>query len=407
MPNLAIAGGEPLVRQRLGSPWPVSGDLEQRAVMEVVASAKWGRSAHATPADSRVGQFEAAFAQFQDARYALGVSNGTVAIEVALRASGVRAGDEVVMPAAAFVSVATAVVNCGAVPVFVDVDPRTYLIDPAEAEAAIGARTRAILAVDNGGLPCDMDALNDIATRRGVAVVSDCAHSHGSQWKGVGAGALGRVGAFSFQQGKLLSCGEGGMVVTNDEEVAGLMDAYHHVGGVPGRPGRGTPVVSLACRMTEFQGAVGLAQLSRLKGQTETRERNLTYLNEGLREIAGVAPIHRDPRVTRWGFYLVHFRFISEQFGGVSRDTFRKALAAEGVPAGVGHTQPLYRHPIFAGQPGLKRACPQTERISETESWSLGHAVFLGPTSDMDLILDAVRKLRRNVDELRAVEKGL
>lgn len=374
--------------------------------MEVVASAKWGRSAYATPADSKVGQFEAAFAKFQDARYALGVSNGTAAIEVALRGAGVEAGDEVVMPAAAFVSVATAVVNCGAVPVFVDVDPRTYLIDPAAAEAALTPRTRAILVVDNGGLPCDMDALNDIAARRGVGIVSDCAHSHGSQWKGVGTGALGRVGAFSFQQGKLLSCGEGGMVVTNDEEVARLIDAYHHVGGVPGRPGPGSSVVSLACRMTEFQGAVGLAQLSRLKEQTEVRERNLTYLNEGLREIDGVEPIHRDPRVTRWGFYLVHFKFISEQFGGISRDTFRKALAAEGVSAGAGHTQPLYRHPIFAGQPGLRRVCPQTERIADTESWSLGHTAFLGPAADMDLILDAVRKLRRNIDELREVEKA-
>jgi dTDP-4-amino-4,6-dideoxygalactose transaminase len=374
--------------------------------MEVVESTKWGRTAHATPVDSKVGQFEAGFAKFQDARYALGVSNGTVAIEVALRASGVKPGDEVVMPAAAFVSVATAVVNCGAIPVFVDVDPRTYLIDPGAAEAAITPRTRAILAVDNGGLPCDTDALNAISARRGVAVVSDCAHSHGSQWKGVGTGALGRAGAFSFQQGKLLSCGEGGMILTNDEEVACLMDAYHHVGGVPGRPGPGTPVVSLACRMTEWQGAVGLAQLSRLKEQTETRERNLTYLNGGLREIDGVAPIHRDPRVTRWGFYLVHFRFLSEAFGGVSRDTFRRALAAEGVSAGAGHTQPLYRHPIFAGQPGLKRPCPQTERIADAESWSLGHAVFLGPVSDMDLILDAVRKLRRNVDELRKVGGG-
>jgi dTDP-4-amino-4,6-dideoxygalactose transaminase len=157
--------------------------------------------------------------------------------------------------------------------------------------------------------------------------------------------------------------------------------------------------------MTEFQGAVGLAQLSRLKEQTEAREGNLTHLNEGLREIEGVDPIHRDPRVTRWGFYLVHFKFHSESFGGVSRDTFRKALGAEGVPAGAGHTQPLYRHPIFAGQPALRRVCPQAERIADTESWSLGHTTFLGPASDMDLILDAVRKLRRNVDELRKAGK--
>lgn len=405
MAKLAIAGGEPSVGPRLGSPWPVSDVRESQAVMEVASSTRWGRTAYADPSASKVGQFEAAFARFQDAKFGLGVSNGTAAIEVALRAVGVTEGDEVVMPAAAFISVATAVANCGARPVFADVDPRSYLIDPADAEAAITDKTRAILAVDNGGLPCDMDALGAVARRRGVALVSDCAHSHGSQWRGTGTGALGDVGAFSFQQGKLLSCGEGGMVLTNDEDLAGRMDAYHHVGGVPGRPRHGSPVVSLACRMTEWQGAVGLVQLSRLLEQTELRQRNLVLLNQGLAEIDGVAPVYRDPRVTRWGFYLVHFKFHSENFGGVSRDTFRKALAAEGVPAGVGHTQPLYRHPIFIGQPSLTRPCPQTERIFASESWSLSHTVFLGPGIDMDRILVAVRKVRENVEELRELER--
>ena len=164
------------------------------------------------------------------------MANGTVALEAALRAVGVEAGDEVIVPAVTFVATASAVLQANAIPIFVDCDPRNYTIDPAAVEAAITPQTRAVMPVDYGGMPCDMDALQAIATKHDIAIVSDCAHSHGSQWKGVGTGAIGDCGGFSFQMGKTLTTGEGGMVLTNREEVAQHASSFPQHRTFPGPP---------------------------------------------------------------------------------------------------------------------------------------------------------------------------
>ncbi|MCX7011608.1 MAG: DegT/DnrJ/EryC1/StrS family aminotransferase, partial [Candidatus Sumerlaeota bacterium] len=328
---------------------------------------------------------------------------------------------EAIVPAATFVATASAVVQVGGVPIFVDVDPRNYTIDPKAVEAAVTPQTRAVVAVDLGGMPCDMDALNELGRRRGIAIVSDCAHSHGSRWKGVGVGALGDIGAFSFQMLKTLPTGEGGMVLTNRRDLADKAYSYHSHGRVPGRPFYEHHAPATNLRMTEWQAAIGLAQLSRLEEQTRTREENATYLMRGLETIDGVAPIWRDPRVTRWGFFFLFFKFLPGQWDGVNCWQFRRALSAEGVPCGIGHTLPLYRNPVYArmnfGRTGhpikcplygkdidySKMTCPETERIYATEACALTHRMFLGPRGDMDRILDAIRKLRARQDELRKV----
>ena len=421
--QLAVNGGNPVVPEPLGKPWPIFGALEERLLNEVLTSGKWWRGGYADDGDSKVGQFEAAFARFQDAEHAVAVTNGTAALECALKAVGIGAGDEVLVPVATFVASATAVLLVNAVPVIVDVDPRNYTIAPAAAAAAITPRTRAIVAVDYGGMPCDMEALKALGRRHGLAIVSDCAHSHGSQWQGVGTGALGDVGAFSFQMGKTLTTGEGGMVLTNDATLAERAYSYHHIGRVRGRRFDEFHVPATNLRMTEWQGAMGLAQLTRLAAQTAVRERNATYLADRMAEVPGVAPLWRDPRVTRWGFYFWHFKFLPEQWNGVTCAQFRKALDAEGVSCGTGHTQPLYQHPLFAGraddggtgQPSAaleparavdfrRMDCPETERIYATEACSLQHRLFLGPRSDMDRVLAAIHKLWANRDELRQVE---
>ena len=420
MAHLAINGGPKAVPEPLGSPWPVWDDSERRQLMEVLESGKWWRGGYEDPAQSKVGQFETAFARFQDARHAVAVANGTVAIECALKAVGVEAGDEVIVPAITFVASATAPIQVGAVPVFVDVDPRNYTIDPAAVAAAITPRTRAVVAVDYGGMPCDMDALLDLQRRTGVPIVSDCAHAHGSQWKGVGVGAIGPIGTFSFQAFKQLPTGEGGMVLTDDDALAERAYSYHHIGRIRGRPFYEHHVPASNLRMTEWQGAIGLAQLARLPEQTLIRERNATYLAQGLETIEGVTPIFRDPRVTRWGFYMWHFKFHSGAFGGIGRDTFLRALQAEGVPCSKGHTEPLYHNPLFAhwqenfGRTGFpvrnpyggpeidygRVRCPEAERIYREEAVVLSHRLFLGPQSDMDRLLEAIRKIRAHVDEL-------
>ena len=213
MGKLALNGGEPVVTGALGKRWPIFGEREEKALLGVLRSGEWNRR-------DKVDEVGQAFAAYQDAKYAIPLANGTVALQCALKAAGVDAGDEVIVPALTFVATATSVVLVNAVPIMVDVDPLTYNISPEAIEAAITPKTRAIIPVHNGGYPADMDAIMEIADRHGLRVIEDCAHAHGSQWRGKGVGSIGHLGTFSFQIGKTLTCGEGGMVLTNDETLA-------------------------------------------------------------------------------------------------------------------------------------------------------------------------------------------
>jgi len=396
MAKLAINGGEPVVKSGLGKSWPIFDETEENALLEVLRSGAWNRR-------EKVDEVGEKFAAYQDAKYGIPLANGTVALQCALKAAGVTAGDEVIVPALTFVATGTSVVCVNAVPVIVDIDPLTYNIASDAIEAAITPRTRAIIPVHNGGYPADMDAIMNIADRHNLKVIEDCAHAHGSQWRGKGMGSIGHLGTFSFQIGKTLTCGEGGMVITNDEALANSAGQ----------------VANLNMRMTNLQATLLLSQLERFDEQVETRERNIAYLMKGMEAIEGIHPIPRDERVTRWCFYYWDFRFVSEEFGGISRVKFLEALGAEGVPCGVGaHGQPIYNegpfsNPEWFDQLGLPREhlgdraidyskvhCPEAERVYQEEVCSFGHAMFLGGTDEMQLILDAFQKIRTNVDEL-------
>ncbi|MCD6351330.1 MAG: DegT/DnrJ/EryC1/StrS family aminotransferase [Armatimonadetes bacterium] len=417
MSNLAINGGPKTIQRPLGKSWPIFGDLERQYLLEVLESGKWWRGAYSdeTVNQSKVAQFEQAFAQYQDCKYGVAVTNGTQALECALKAIGIQPGDEVIVPAATFVASATSVILVNAIPIIVDIDPATYQISPESIEAAITDRTAGIMPVHYGGYPCDMERINAIARKHGLFVVEDCAHVHGTIYQGRKLGGWGDVSGFSLQMGKTLTCGEGGVVLTNDEEIAKKAFSFHHIGRVPGRPFYEFHIVASNLRMTEWQGAVALAQLSRLDEQAETRDRNARYFEDGLREIPGVAPIERVPGLERWNFYFYHWRFLPDEWPeGVTRDKFMEALRAEGVPLGLGHLQPIYQNPLFveanfgpvAYPEGVKPPdytkvqCPECERIYQTEGLSMPHALFLGEREDMDLVLDAVRKVRENAEEL-------
>jgi len=406
--KLAVNGGTKTIDHTLGKPWPIRGEAEEQAVVEVVRSGQWWRGTD--PESSQVARFEDEWAAYHNARHCVAVTNGTTAIECALKALGVGAGDEVLVPALTFVASATAIALVGATPVFVDIDPGTFNIDPDAMEAAITDRTRAAVVVHNGGYPCDMDRVAEIAESRGIAIVEDSAHAHGSEWKGTRVGALVGLGTFSFQMGKTLTCGEGGAIVTNNDELAEKAFSFHHIGRMKGRPFYEFHRVASNLRMTEWQGAILRAQLKRLDDQIATRTRNYTRLIEGFKDIDGIEPIRLDDRVTRWSFYYWNFRYDQEAFAGVPRDTFLKAAAAEGVPVGVGaHGAPIYTNPVFQHE-GPDRApadythvtCPEAERVHAGVALSITHRCFLGGTEDMDLILDALRKIRDNVDELKA-----
>ena len=421
MAKLAINGGDKVVNRPLGRKWPIYDEREEKALLEVLHSGMWWRGGERLAgSESKVTAIEDAFAAYHHAKYGVAVNNGTVAIECALRAAGVEAGHEVIVPALTFVASATAIVMVNAVPVFADIDPKTFNLDPAAFEAAITPQTKAVVVVHNGGYPADMDRIIEVANRHGVVVVEDSAHAHGSEWRGTRVGALSGLGTFSFQAFKPFTCGEGGMVITNDDDFAERAFSYHHIGRLPGRPFYEFHRVGTNLRMTEWQGAILLAQLTRLDEQIETRERNGQYLDQGLKEIQGVNPLDRDPRVTRWGFYYRNFIYDQEAFDGVPRDTFIQAVRAEGAPIGAGaHGRPIYQNPVFLemnfGETGCpikcplygkpvdftKVYCPQAEHASTNVALSIPHANFLAGTEDMDLILEAIRKVRANVAELK------
>ncbi|MCD6290051.1 MAG: DegT/DnrJ/EryC1/StrS family aminotransferase, partial [Anaerolineae bacterium] len=357
-------------------------------------------------------------AEWIGAKYAVTATNGTAALMLALKAGGIEAGDEVIIPAVTFVATATAVVLANAVPIFVDIDPETYQIDPDGVEAAVTERTRAVIPVHYGGYPADMDRIMDIARRHELLVIEDAAEAHGSEWRGKRVGGIGDMGCFSFQLGKPLAAGEGGAVLTNNESLRDKCYSYGDLGRIPGGGKYEHYIPAGNNRMTEFQGALLLTQLARLDEQTETRHQNGEYLARELEKIEGISALRRDPRVTKRGYYFYFLRYDGSQWAGVSRDDFMKALRAEGIPCHTAHNDPLYKYPLFAdmafGRTGCpvrcplygreidysKVHCPVAERVYSSEVVALSKD-FLMDRRDVDSVLESIYKLRSNLDELR------
>ncbi len=250
------------VRARPFPDWPVFDEREIEALTEVVRSGKWGELA-----GSKVLEFQRAFAAYQQARHGVCVVNGTAALQIGLRALGVGPGDEVITTSYTFIATPNAALSLGAVPVFVDIDPDTYLLDPACIEDAITDRTHAIVPVHLFGAACDMDAILDIARRRHLAVLEDACQAWGAEWNGRRVGALGDLGTFSFQSSKNINAGEGGMIVTNDDALEDLVWSLHNVGRRRGGEWYEHVRVGWNYRMTEFQAAMLLVQLTRLPEQ--------------------------------------------------------------------------------------------------------------------------------------------
>ena len=403
MAKLAVLGGTAVAPNGLNCIWPEIGDEERAAVLRVLDSGEWCR--FGLPDDvCEVTQFESEWAKYHDAGHCVAVANGTVALVVAFRALGIKPGDEVIVPAVTFIATSDAVALCGAVPVFVDMNPETYQIDPAGVEAAISERTRAICVVHYGGYPCDLDGVSDVAARHGLPVVEDCAHAQGSEWRGRKVGAHITAGTFSFQQSKSLTSGEGGAVVTDDADLASRMWAVHNVGRVKDAAKYQHAVVGANYRLCEISGALLRAQLKRLPEQTQRRVANAAHLGQTAREIGGLEPLKTDQRITQRGYYFYLLRYDAEPWGGVHRDVFVNALRAEGVAAGAGYGIPVYRNSSYAGSLVEHRVtpCPHAERACGCEQITLMNHLLLD-RANVQLTIDAFTKVRENLDELRSV----
>jgi dTDP-4-amino-4,6-dideoxygalactose transaminase len=428
MGKLALCGGSP-VRQRPFPAWPVWDHEEEKALLEVLHSGKWWRFSYGIGVElrepetgdrSRVVEFQEAFARHHQAKFGLACANGTAALEVLLKALGIGPGDEVIVPAYTYIATASAVLQVNAVPVFVDIDPDTYNLDPKSTEAAITPRTRAMIPVHFAGQAADLDALVDIGVRREVFVLEDAAHAHGSEWKGSKVGALADGGTFSFQASKNMTAGEGGLIATNDQEIAALCDSYLWAGREVGRPWYEHYRLGWNYRITEFQAAILLQQLLRLEEQNSCRGRNAARLSHRLAEIPGISPLQVDPRATRHSYHIYIFRYSQNDFGGLPRQQFLRALTAEGIPCMGGYTHPVYRNPMFLTKDFYPRGCPLTcghydtfvdfgkyaelcpvaEKACASDAVWLEHRLLLGPQQDVEDIANAVEKIRENVDVL-------
>lgn len=408
MGRLAINGGAKL-RSAPFPGWPVWDDGDVSAAADVVSSGQWW-----SVGGTRVKQFEKEFASYVGVRHGVCVPSGTIALVVALKALGIGCADEVIVTPYTFIASASSILQANAIPVFVDIDPDTLNIDPGCIEAAITDRTKAIMAVHIGGLPCDMDAITDLARRHGLKVIEDCAQAHGSEWRGKRVGSFGDVAAFSFQASKNLTAGEGGIVVTDDDEIGDRAWSIHNVGRVKDGQWYEHPVMGSNYRMTEFQGAILLNQLKKLDAQTAKRNENALYLSERLGALPGIRPQARDPRVTVHAYHLYIFRYLARDATGVPRQRFIEALGAEGIPCSAGYV-PLYREGLFAvdtdwcpvGCPFYGRKVDyaavnleNTERASTQEAVWLFQSTLLGTKRDMDDIADAVEKVLENSAEL-------
>ncbi len=401
MAKLAIKGG-PKLRQKPFAPWPYFDDDEKQALQDVLESRKWGTRG------PRVQQFEEEFSRYIGVSHSVTVCNGTISLQIALRALGVGRGDEVIVPPYTFVATATAVLSVQALPVFVDIDPRTNCMDPEEIQEAITAKTRSIIPVHIAGCPADMDRIMEIAENNNLAVLEDAAQAHGSEWRGRKVGSIGTAGSFSFQLSKNISAGEGGIITMDDAELAEQCWSLHNVGRSKEGEWYEHFMLGGNYRLTDWQAPILLVQLGRLDQQIDVREQNARYLNERLKEIPGIETFYRDPRVTRDTHHLYMFRCQKEQQKGLPKETFVKALQAEGIPASNGYV-PLYRMPLFqtdevlaitgSGREYAALRLPATERACIETVW-ITQNVLLGERRDMDDILGAINKIMKHVDEM-------
>lgn len=394
--KLAVHGGLPVRGTGKTWPaWPVFDDAEREALRDVLESGKWWYG-------ERVARFEREYAAFQDARYCVSSTSGTTAAEICMQVLGIEPGDEVIVPPYTFVATASSVMRMGGTPVFADVD-ESWCLDPDAVEAAITPRTKAVVPVHFGGRVSDMDRLNAMAKKRGIAVIEDACHSWGSKWNGKGTGALGRAGVFSFQYSKNLTAGEGGAILSDDEEFAETCRSVSNCGRLRGSAWYAHAEVGTNARMTEFAAALLSAQLTRLDAQTRRREQNAEFLNAELSRIEGITPQPGDPRMTRRAYHIYCVRIDPEKFG-CSREQFVKAAEAEGLPIAAGYSLPLYKQPVFTQRKWrcdyTKCHCPVAEDLCYTSAMWFAHPLLLGTEQDMDDIVAIFSKIKDHAGEL-------
>src|SRR5581483_4684410 len=316
--------------------WPQADEREAELLRNVLESEQWGGF------HPYIQEFEESFAAFQHCRHGIALFNGTISLELALSVFGIGEGDEVIVPAISFISSATAVSRVGAIPVFVDVERDSFNIDPDCIREAISAKTKAVMAVHFGGPLCRIREIASICQKHNLLLLEDAAHAQGSEYDGKRAGSFGIAGSFSFQNGKVLTAGEGGILLTSDAEFAERARSIANCGRIAGRSFYEHHNLGTNFRMSAFQAAVLLAQLERLPEQIQLRTANAQLLKALLSDVSELTWQAQPAWLTQNSWYLMLARVKN---GGLCQH-LRKALSAAGVPNAF-YPHPLYGNPLY------------------------------------------------------------
>ncbi len=418
--ELAILGGAK-TRTEPYPQWPVWDQRDIDALTEVIKSGRWGGYPYPGP---KTAELARKFAELQGGGYAVPMANGTVTMEVALRAAEIGWGAEVIVPAYTFQATASAPMSAGAIPIIVDIDPHNYCLDPQAAEKAITPKTKAIIPVHLGSNMADMDAIMALAEKYSLIVIEDCAHAHGAKWNGRGAGTIGHFGSFSLQSSKTLTTGEGGILLCRTPELAAkaasIIDCGrpHALGGGPEDETMEYQVGG-NYRLSEIAAALALVGLERFPIQAKEREAMAAYMDEALSEIPGVHVLKRDPRHTTRSFYRYIFAIYPQEFG-LEHDLLVEALIAEGVGCWTGY-EVMNNYTLFQPQKSKlavpnafpeyfdfeNMSLPEAERACEHEAVWLDENIFRAGPKGVDDAVKAIRKIQRNADELNQAAETL
>ncbi|AEY67454.1 DegT/DnrJ/EryC1/StrS family aminotransferase [Clostridium sp. BNL1100] len=368
--------------------WPFADKMEEEAVKEVLSSGSWWRNT-----GTQVKLFEKEFAQYHGCKGGFTVANGTVALEIALKSLGIGEGDEVIVPEFTFYSTVSAVLAVRAIPVLVDVKEDTFCIDPEKIEKAVTNKTKAVIPVHMAGQIADMDAINEVAKKYNLFVIEDSAHAHGAMRKEKSAGSFGTMSTFSFQNAKLITAGEGGIILSNDEKLLEHVLLEANCGRAEGDTTYQHVLIGGNARLSEVQGAILRVQLSRLSEQIKLREKNYKYLAEGLKDIPGIVLQKTDEAMTVHPHYMVMFYYDKNTFGGASRAEFVEYLKNAGIPVNRSY-ECIHKLPVFKTLPvdawRMDGACANSQRISD-EVVCLNHNILLGDEALINDILEVIR----------------
>ncbi len=414
--KLALLGGDPVRTARFPA-WPVWDENDESAILPVLRSGVWSRRNVVTDAENK-------FARLMGAKYCLMTTHGTTALVTAIRALGVEGGDEVITTPWSWISSMACIFLNNALPVFVDIDPETWMLNADQIENVITPNTKMILPVQITGGICNMDKVNAIAKKHNLKVVEDACEAHMAEWKGKKAGTLGDLGCFSLQNGKQITCGEGGAILGDDERIMDLCYSIHNVGSARGkympRDKGSNPILGNKCRMAEYQASIVITQMDTTEQETQKRYENANYLTSKISEIPGIVPRKDYKETNRTSYYYYGFRF-RENESGIPRETFIKALQAEGIPASANlgvTSHPLYKNGVVESMVNSKTYrklfpkkrlddymnsfnLPEVEKLCR-ETVGFHSNTLLGSKSDMDDIYRAMLKVYENRNQLKS-----